>query len=476
MLWETISRRMDEYPRGIVTDGETCFTYGRLRKLAEEFSKELRGRSCCAVLCKSDLMTGAALLSCFAAGVTAVPLSYRYGKRHIQKIMDFIRPPYIISDGGGRLSVRGTGSGGYDSPEDHAAVIMSTSGTTGEPKGVMLSEENLLCNVEGISDYFDVRRGDRILITRPLYHSSALTGEFLLALYKGMDIRFYGGGFNPSVINRIIATDRINVLCATPTVLSLLCDLKPEVGGKDVLTTISVSGECLTSGMAEKLRRAFPKADIYSVYGLTEASPRVSFLPPAMFCIKDGCVGYPLASTDIAISGGNPDRMINTVDEKRVGEVLVKGPGVMMGYYKNRALTEKVLKDGWLHTGDIGFIDDCGMLCIKGRADDMIIRAGMNIYPSEIEGEITKDPCIRHAVASGYADKSGIMRIALTVAGEIENSPSGREYVVSLCRRALPEYMQPSHIEIAESTETGITGKTKRKQRKAEGVQADDRP
>ena len=167
--------------------------------------------------------------------------------------------------------------------------------------------------------------------------------------------------------------------------------------------------------------------------------------------------------------------MINTVDEKRVGEVLVKGPGVMMGYYKNRTLTEKVLKDGWLHTGDIGFIDDCGMLCIKGRADDMIIRAGMNIYPSEIEGEITKDPRIRHAVASGYADKSGIMKIALTVEGEIENSLSGREYVVSLCRRALPEYMQPSHIEIAESTETGITGKTKRKQRKAEGVQADDR-
>lgn len=218
--------------------------------------------------------------------------------------------------------------------------------------------------------------------------------------------------------------------------------------------TIVVSGECLTYSFAEKLKKQLPYSDIYHVYGLTEASPRVSFLPPSMFGKKNCCVGYPVSATAVMISDdGLP------VSNGTMGEVLVKGPGVMMGYYKNKLLTEKTLDGGWLHTGDEGYIDENGMLCICGRRDDMIIRAGMNIYPSEIENEIIKDPRIRSAIARGFKDKNGITRIALDVDGDI----CSVNEVSELCKRLLPEYMQPSIIDISGVSEIGDTGKIKRR-------------
>ena len=129
-----------------------------------------------------------ALLSCFAANTPAVPLSIKYGENHCKKIMDLIQPSCIITDTDGELQVVYLSYTDYKKMGPHPALIMCTSGTTGVPKGAMLSEKNIITNVKDIAEYFNIDNKDSILISRPLYHCAVLTGEFLVSLIKGVKI------------------------------------------------------------------------------------------------------------------------------------------------------------------------------------------------------------------------------------------------------------------------------------------------
>ena len=442
---------MRKHPYKTVGEGDSTLTYEELIIYSEAFAKKLYGQKCCAIYCKSELAAAMALLGCFAAGVTAVPLSPRYGEAHCKKILDFVSPTCIITDTGGEFGICDISDSEYEEPDVYPALIMCTSGTTGTPKGVMLSEENIMTNVYGISEYFMLDSSDTILIARPLYHCAVLTGEFLCGLIKGANIKFYSEAFNPIEIVKIWREYAITAFAATPTLLSLVARFVRK-GEKTPLRHIVVSGECMSEATGHEIAAAFPETDIYHVYGLTEACPRVAYMPPKHFAKNPDRVGIPLINVQLKIVSKGGGEVVET-DER--GILWVRGNNVMLGYYKNPPLTAKVIRDGWLCTGDIASIDAHGFLKIYGRSDDMIIRAGMNIYPQEIEAELKRDSRVKEVLAYGYTDKNGRTRIGLDICGDFTDTNE----VHAFCCELLPQYQIPTEIHILDSLEKNGSGK-----------------
>lgn len=449
-LWDYIKEAMLRNPKQMVCEERAEMSYEELVVFSETFAKQISGLKCCAVLCNSEMAAAMALLGCFAGEVTAVPLSMRYGEIHCNKILDMIKPDAVITDINGELQVMQSSNAAYTEPKDHPALIMCTSGTTGKPKGAMLSEHNLLTNLIDISVYLDIKQGDKILIARPLYHCAVLTGEFLISLLKGVKIRFYSKEFHPKALFDLIRDNRITVFCGTPTLIGIMARFKR--GKSDCsLKTICVSGECMSAETGIRIADAFPDADIYHVYGLTEACPRVSYLPPCLFKKFPDSVGIPLRSVSLKIL--KTDGSEANINE--TGVLWIKGDNIMLGYYNAPKQTSKILKNGWLCTGDIAVIDKNGLLKIKGRSDDLIIRAGMNIYPQEVEGALKVDSRVRDVLAYKIDDPDTGIQIGIKVSGDFSNV----DEVKQLCVEALPSFQVPLFIELVDQLPRNGSGK-----------------
>ena len=451
MLWNYLKEIIMKNPSQTIGEGDANMTYEETVIFVEEFAKRLEGERNMCILCRSELFSAIALLSCFAAEVTAVPMSMRYGEEHCRRILNTVDPSAIITDVYGELEVMCLHCLSTENEaEPHPALIMCTSGTTGAPKGIMLSERNVIANLRDICSYFDITKEDTLLISRPVYHCSAITGELLTALVKGAKIRFCSGRFDATEILRCIEKEKITVLCATPTVFSLLTRLRERYDISS-LKTLCISGECMSAELGKRIARAFEGVKIYHVYGLTEACPRVSYLPPELFDEHPGSVGLPLDSVSVKII--KPDG--NEAKRNEDGVLWVKGENVMLGYYHAPEQTEKVLKDGWLCTGDMAYMDSDGLLYIKGRSDNMIIRGGMNIYPAEIENALSEDPRVREVMAYGKKCDDESDMICLKIAGDFTDASEVKE----LCAARLPSYAIPAHIELVEALPKNGSGK-----------------
>lgn len=448
-LWDFIKEKMLTHPSCKMSENNASFSFEESVIWAESFAKNLHDVKSCAILCTSEMAAAMSLLACFAAGVTAVPLSMRYGESHCNKILDAIDPNAIIMDTNGKIVVYRIKDSRYTVPAEHPSLIMCTSGTTGKPKGAMLSERNIMANVSDIADYFDMDPGDTILIARPLYHCAVLTGEFLTAIMRGVNIRFYSEQFNPTKMLELIKENKITAFCGTPTLLSIMARFNRNKA-TETLKHICISGECMSTEVGTKIHMSFPGCKIYHIYGLTEACPRVSYLPPEQFREYPDCVGVPLKSVSLKIL--NQDGLPCNTNEE--GILYVKGDNVMIGYYGDPEKTRAVLKDGWLCTGDIAVINSGGFLKIKGRSDDLIIKSGMNVYPAEIEGILKQDARVKEVLAYGYRDRLG-MQIGMKIAGDF----SSVEEVKQLCLKLLPSFQVPSHIEIMDTLPKNGSGK-----------------
>lgn len=448
-LWKFIRKHLLDNPRKMLNENGASLSFEDAAIWAETFAKKLCGISCCAILCSSELSAALSLLACFAAEVTAVPLSMRYGEVHCRKILDCISPDAIITDAGGEIAVHQLKDSQYITPNKHPALIMCTSGTTGKPKGAMLSERNIITNVSDIAAYFAIDGGDTILICRPLYHCAVLTGEFLTAIVKGTSICFYSEQFNPVKMLALIERYRITAFCGTPTLLSLM-ERFQRGGEAESLKHICISGECMSARTGAKIRAAFPRCDIYHIYGLTEACPRVSYLPPEHFKDYPDFVGIPLRSVSVKLL----NRAGKPCGKNEEGILYVKGNNVMLGYYEDAERTRAVLKNGWLCTGDVALINSAGFLKILGRNDDLIIKSGMNIYPSEIEGALKEDPRVGEVLVYGFLAPFGT-QIGMKLVGKF----SSLEEVRQLCVELLPAYQIPSRIELLDELPKNGSGK-----------------
>ena len=210
----------------------------------------------------------------------------------------------------------------------------------------------------------------------------------------------------------------------------------------------------MDAALGKQARDFLPHAAIYHGYGLTEAGPRVSVLPPALFDQAPTSVGFPLKSVSVQIRDENG----NLQKRGKTGLLWVRGKNIMNGYYNAPQLTRKVLKNGWLCTGDIAVLDRQKRLFIKGRADDMIIRAGVNIYPAEAESVLKEDPRVRDALIYSVDTPMGT-QLGLKMVGDFSTANEVRE----LCVARLPAFQVPSNIEIVAEIPRNGAGKMSRR-------------
>ncbi len=452
-LWEYIKEKMLKHPTQTVNENGASMTFEELCIFAESYAQKLTA-DYYGILCNSEMAAAMALLSCIAAGKPAVPMPVRYGEAMYRKVWDSSDPPCIITDVDGGLKVIPVSTDSHPDPtRKDTAVILFTSGSTGIPKGIMLSKDNLISNIRDIRSYFPISSNDTVLISRPLYHSSVLTGEFLASLCAGAKIIFTSEPFQPLNIIKQLKKHKITVFGSTPTLMSTLSRFVRAPQELSV-RMLSISGECMTEGMARVIRKAFPHAGIYCGYGLSEASPRVAYLPAEIFDIAPTCAGISLPSVRIRIARTDG----KDAAKGEIGEVLVKGDNVMLGYFNDANRTQNAIRNGWLHTGDLGYLNKNGVLYIKGRKDDMMIRAGMNIYPAEIENVLSADNRIRDVQVYGYK-KNDTQEIGMTVSGDF----SSPDEIMTLCKQCLPGYQIPSKIELVDEIEKSVGGKRKRK-------------
>lgn len=450
-LWEYIKRKMLKTPAQTICENGASMTYEDICIFAESFAKKLSGKYY-AILCNYEMMSAMALFACIAAGKPAIPLPTRYGKEMYLKILERAEPAGIITDMYGELNVIPLSSVNYpDTPKEDTALILFTSGSTGTPKGIMLSKENLIRNVEDICSYFPISHNDTILISRPLYHSSVITGEFLVALCAGSKIIFTSESFQPLNILNLLKTNNITVFGSTPTLMTMLSRFVRNPNEYSV-SLLSISGECITEGMAKTIRQAFPNVAIFCGYGLSEASPRVAYLPAEDFDSNPTCAGITLPSVKLRIVRQDG----NDAARNEIGEILVKGTNVMTGYFTDEKRTQDTIKHGWLRTGDLGYVNNKGQLYIKGRKDNMIIRAGMNIYPAEIENILSSNSKVYEVQVYGYC-KNDTQEIGMTISGDF----CSVDEIKALCKKCLPNYQIPSRIELVDELDKNAGGKKK---------------
>lgn len=471
-MWTFIANKMEQFKTAILFDNHTTITYSQAILLSQQhannLSRKLSPKSKCAILCGSGLQCAILLLACWRADMIPIPMSMNYGESHCKKIIELTQPDVLITDCNDdglfcfRYDLRNQTFEGDIASAEHnqdledVAVIMCTSGTTGDPKGIMITLIALQQNILKISHYFDITAEDTIMIARPLYHCAVLTGEFLVALRKGLNIAFFDGTYHPSSVLMLAVKHKITVVCGTPTLFNHLSAFVQRKHVTHSINKIAISGECLNKKIASNIRKGFLSTKIYHVYGLTETSPRVSYLPPEKFDHYPESVGLPLQ--DIKIKIVNKEGVELKINEH--GLIAVKSPCAMKGYYKNQSATQNVLVDGWINTGDIGYKDENGYLYILSRADDMIIKAGMNIYPKEVENQIANIDQILECVAYGKNTSGGQM-IALDIV--LRNRETTKKALMSLLVAQLPAYQMPSEINIVDAIRTNASGKILRR-------------
>lgn len=473
-MWNFIHDCLTQNQNIVFFDNDTSLNIDMLisfiKDRSEKLAHKLFPKMKCAILCKDELNAAKAVLLCWRLEMIPIPMSFNYGQEHYSNIINLIEPSIIFTDiEYDDLSIENISYFNLLTDEflqvkrspvtierhlDDVAIIMCTSGTSGKPKGVMITESGLIKNIINIANYFEVQQNQVIMIARPLYHCAVFTGEFMFALYSGLKIYFSSQIYNPFKIINVLKNKNINVICGTPTLFRHLSAYINKRQVKFKINTIAISGECLTKETAKTIRNAFPETDIYNVYGLTEAAPRVSWLPPPMFDLYPESVGFPLKDTEIKIS----DFLYKNKDQSSPvrGEIFVKSPSIMKGYYKDTELTQRAMQNSWLATGDVGYIDDSGLLYICSRVDDMIIKAGMNIYPKEIENAIRRISIIQDVVAYSIKMNDG-ESIAVNV---IVNKATDKKELMNLFSKVLPDYKMPSVIEIVTDFERTVSGKT----------------
>ena len=345
-------------------------------------------------------------------------------------------------------------------PHD-TAVILYTSGTTGHPKGAELTHANMVGNAVTCHDMFrPAFRGDpephTTLITLPLFHSTAQTTQMNAGLYGGFRIVLLPR-FDPATVLETFARERVGLWVAVPTMYWALLH-HARASGADLSAASESLRLCASGGapMPLEVLREFERlsnARILEGYGLSETAPVVAF-NQLQRPSKPGTVGLPVFGVDVRCV----DEHDRPVPPGERGEVVVRGPNVMKGYYGNPDATAEAKRGGWFRTGDIGQLDADGYLSIVDRKKDMILRGGFNVYPREIEEALLRHPAISLAAVIGVPDDRLGEEIKAFVVPKPGHQVSPDELMV-WAREEMAGYKYPRMVEVREALPMNAAGK-----------------
>ena len=335
---------------------------------------------------------------------------------------------------------------------EEAAVLLYTSGTTGRPKAVALSEENLLANVEGCRIAGEFTGDDVMLAILPLFHAFGLTVTLLLPLVLGGKV-VLEDRFVPRTSLQSVATHRVTAMIGVPGQFRLLAKEPADVDAASLRLCIA-GAERLGDHIGEAFEGRFARP-LLQGYGATEASPVVSFNRPRHN--RPGSVGLPLPNVRVTIRDE-----LRELSGAEQGEVCVEGPSVMLGYSGQPEATARKIPAGVLHTGDRGWLDADGFLHLAGRADDMIKVAGEKVYPAEIERVLEQFEGVEEAAVIGVTDDArGTSLAAFIVARPGTTLDVGA--VRAACRDRLEAAKTPRTITLVEQLPRGLSGKVDKK-------------
>lgn len=367
----------------------------------------------------------------------------------------------------------GSGDLGYEelcaSAEPHAPLpeprmadpheIIFTSGTTGEPKGVVWSDGTVLWN--SIQQVMDFQLG-------PQHSSYAIIDLYYIGgrhdftwpiLHQGGTVHIKpSSNFRAEEVVRYIADSKVTHVLWVPTMLYEIL-LLPDLAGYDLsaLRMIMCGGQPLSAANAEAAVAAFPGTDFIQVYGLTEGGGSVSFVPPEYATAKAGSAGRPSQHVEMRIVDEAGEELPAGVD----GEIVIRAPTVTPGYWAAESLNESMIVDGFLHTGDMGRLDEDGFLYIAGRKDDMIISGGMNIFPSEIEDVMRTHVGIADVAVIGLPDP----KWGEVVAAVVEPEPKATldpQRLIDFCYERLAGFKKPSTVHIVDQIPRTAGGKPRK--------------
>ena len=351
---------------------------------------------------------------------------------------------------------------GISSRAEDVACILYTSGTTGRPKGVMLTHKNLLSNVDSCVEAIDMRRSDVFMCLLPMFHTFAWTTCVVLPLALGSSTVIVES-IQPFKDVAVQARRHgVTIFIAVPPVFSAMARLPFWRPLRFLIPLrLCVSGAApLPSGVLEKFESKFGMP-LLEGYGLTEASPVVS-LSPTKSARRPGTVGLELPKVEVRMVLRNGDE----AGQGEVGEIYVRGPNVMLGYFNDpEATREAIDADGWLHTGDLGKRQSDGYIEIVDRAKDLIIVKGLNVYSREVEDVLLRHPDVAEAAVIGVADDTGDEMVKAFVVPKDSRKVEKSE-LLRLCREGLAPYKWPKDVVLASFLPKNSIGKVLKRELK----------
>ncbi len=429
---------------------------------------------------------GAACFGVWAAGRTAVPLNY---------LLDEPTLNYVVADCGCDLIIASrkliehlgfvpkckkivyledmnfrslpTPRWPRATVPSETAVVLYTSGTSGKPKGVMLSHRNLLSNAQQMHAHIGVRSDDVFMGVLPQFHSFGLTGLTIVPMLFGCKV-VYTARFMPKKIIELMRAHRPTIYLAIPSMYNALMTVKSALPEDfDSLRLVISGGEPLPADVRERFEAKFHKP-IVEGYGLTETAPVTHVLMPQEQ--RPGTVGRPVPGLEQIIVDPATQRVLGTNTD---GELRMRGPNIMKGYLGLEEETAGVFdEEGFFKTGDMAQIDDEGFLRITGRIKEMMIVGGENVFPREIEEVLNAHPSVHDSGVIGQQDPMrGEVPVAFVEASE-DATPDPDE-LVRWCREKLPGYKVPRKVVVIEALPRNATGKIMRRLLRPELEQLD---
>ena len=374
------------------------------------------------------------------AGAVAVPVNIRFAQPEID---------YVLSDSGAKCVLRpgeslpeGQPYVADDLTHGDLAAIFYTSGTTGFPKGAMTTHENFLSNVETALRVIglDPAEGPRMrnLVSVPLFHVTGCNSQLLVQLAIG-GATVVLPAFEVQAFLRAVVDERVNVLTSVPAIYALAL-AQPNFGEFDVsaVTRIAYGGAPIAPSLVERIKACFPQARVGNGFGLTETSSIATYLPHEWAAEHADSVGFAAPVVDLAV---------DEPDAAGVGELLIRGPNVVAGYWNKPEATRQTFDGGWLRSGDLARIDEHGLVYVVDRAKDMINRGGENVYSVEVENALAGAPGVADAAVVGVPDD-----VLGEKVGAVVVAAPGTEFsvdaVIAYLADRLADFKIPQYVDV----------------------------
>ena len=354
--------------------------------------------------------------------------------------------------GAGVLEAEQTGA-------EETAVILYTSGTTGRPKGAELTHLNMFLNCRTIGELFGTTAGDVAMAVLPLFHSFGQTCVMNATIARGGTMTLVPR-FDAAKVLEVIERDRVTVFAGVPTMYYGLLHHSGAESRDTSSLRICGSGGASMPGEVLKAFEARFGVYILEGYGLSETSPVATF-NVSIEERKVLSIGKRIWGVDLAVVGERGDRLPPGRDN--LGEIVVRGPNVMKGYYRNPEATREAIRDGWFHTGDMGYVDEEGYYFIVDRKKDMILRGGFNVYPREVEEVLFEHPAVAEAAVIGVADERLGEEVRAVVALKPGQTATAED-LIAFCKERMAAYKYPRSVEFRETLPKGPTGKVLKKE------------